>query len=527
MKVGNYRSIGLALILLAIIPLAKICNAQDLSVQTSDGTPVINGTSVVDLGPADLGAYASKTFTLINTGTDAIAAINFTPVDPNSSYFEISTDWEVTAPGEETALAGPKRIGPSKSGSIHDSLTIVLVSPFTLPPGFSMTFSVSGRPPNLGPISGTIQILSTNPARPAFTFGVTASGTTGFVELNRAYGSYAGALSGSDGAMTGYLRLTLNKQDSASGVILQGGRRTVVHGAFNRAGKFFGHPSALSLQMSSGYDSPEALEDYFVYGGFTSATGSASIEAWHAGAGGPKFYGFAPNHSAILLDGTASGETAPAGTGFGLLNISAGGYGRFVGRMGDGTPFSFGTPLTTAADDTFFQFIFFRAHLYGAQGFFGGTISLIVSDHYIDEIGHAEWSRPQNQKSAFYPSGFNQTLTVDGGPVYTENSTPITSGTFTLRGGGIPSPLTASIVGSPWTQSLALGLPSYLTTTGAMFSGTLLYPGTNTLVHAFGLIKYGDHPAGGGYFLSPKINGVTFSSAIDVSAPQVTSYAAP
>lgn len=98
----------------------------------------------------------------------------------------------------------------------------------------------------------------------------------------------------------------------------------------------------------------------------------------------------------------------PQGDGYASLRITAKGGVTLAGRLGDGTTITQGGPLTS--DGRFQVFI----PIYKKAGVLTGWVDFVPQTGISDFNGVLHWSKPENDRDALYPQGFDLALDLMG-----------------------------------------------------------------------------------------------------------------
>jgi hypothetical protein len=138
---------------------------------------------------------------------------------------------------------------------------------------------------------------------------------------------------------------------------------------------------------------------------------------------------------ALPADPAHPEATAPQGTGYGTITVSAAGLVRLVGVLGDGTAISAGGPLTAGGGFSVY------APLYGNTGYVNGTITLVSATAGTAFTGQLHWFKPPSN-AALFGAGFSIDPTVigsgyEGPPAHTILSFAGGHATFDATGAGL------------------------------------------------------------------------------------------
>jgi hypothetical protein len=221
----------------------------------------------------------------------------------------------------------------------------------------------------------------------------------------------------------------------------------------------------------------------------------------------------------LLMSGTDTATTIPQGTSYATLTVPlTGGAATLTGKLSDGTPFTYATHI--ASGPYGHQILVFDGALYRSKGFFGGPLTFAtLADTNV--TGIFQWVRPGAQSRTLYPMGFNTLLDVSGAtylpPVRNNQPIPLSSGTFTVSGGGLPNPISEPVFITVYPAETVVltsndGNPNKLKVTlngvAGSFTGSFTHTVTNKTVTFSGLLYQNNNdPGAAGYFVGPSLIG--------------------
>jgi hypothetical protein len=458
-----------------------------ISVQEPVGTALTNNSSTVNFGPVVSGSTLSLQFAIVNAGTAPLTGLSLAIGGANADRFTASS-----------------------------------LTSGTLAIGGTSNFTVGCTPIGLGAIAATLTVTSNDPVNPTFTVALAATGTNGPVTFKYSAGSYVGLLTGTNNSVRGYAALTLSAKGALTGKFyLDGvltGPSTVVHGAFATNGQYTGTPSNVSMLLTSGSGGPGNPAGYQILSTATSLSGPVPYIAYHAAYTATQKVTEGRKYT-LLMSGTDTSSTVPQGTSYATLTIPAsGGSASLSGKLADGTAFTYASFI--ASGPYGHQILVFDGSLYHSKGFFGGPLTFApLTD--TDLTGIFQWVNPGGQSKILYPSGFNTLLDVAGAlyvtPVRNNQPIPLSTGTFTVSGGGLPSPIPEPIFLTVYPAEKIIitgndGNPSNLKVTlngaAGSFTGSFIHTVTGKTVSFSGLLYQNNNdPGAAGYFVGPSLIG--------------------
>jgi hypothetical protein len=472
--------------------VANFLGIPVIAVQQPAGASLTSGSATVNFAIVTSGSTAQRAFTVLNNGAGNLTSLAASITGTNA------TEFQAAAPGAST-----------------------------LSPGSSTTLTVTYSPANIHTSAATLHITSNDPVTPSFDIILTASGTSGPINLKVGAGTYVGLIdasgTGAGTAFVGYVNLTLVKTGKVTGKLLFGGTTFAVTGVVDGSGNFKGKPSSLGLLLSSGSGGESNPAGYWMDGSITGQDEVSSFQAYHA-AYGKGQVALETGKYTVLLNGADTSASFPQGTGYATLSIAKTGGVTLVGKLADGSPFTYSSFIVSAPVGH--QVLVFDSNLYKKKGLVVGPITFEpLSDTDCD--GVLQWSRPAIPGS-FYPQGFNTTLDLGGAhylkPLKGSAPLPFLSGTFTLSDGGLAAPISVSVIlpGAPH-NTLGFGsndnnlkLSINLKTGG--FAGSFTLPSTKKPIPFSGMLYQNvNNPGAEGFFISPILSGTSLSGNVLLS----------
>ncbi len=320
------------------------------------------------------------------------------------------------------------------------------------------------------------------------------------------------------GTYSGIFFDTNQPQQRSSGFL---SLRLVSSGAFSGSMTLDGAASAFSGRFSSnGLASVRVVRrgkttltnslafnaaDQRVEGSVSDGTWTAPLQANRAVFNaGNKATAYAGRYT-LAIPGSSDPTAAPGGDGYGTLTVDLAGTIRLTGVLADGMAFS--QAATLSKDGAWPLY----ASLYSGKGSVVGWIAFTNSDGTLG--GNLNWIRPAIARTAYYGAGFNvQSAAI--GSLYTAtnrvNVLSMASGTVTLTGGNLASPIT-----DPVTVGLSSVVPDRSATNGlrltidrryGLLQGSFVNPAPRGIRVIRGVVLQ-SQSQGRGYFLGPNQSG--------------------
>ncbi len=234
-------------------------------------------------------------------------------------------------------------------------------------------------------------------------------------------GSYSGAIFDETDAGRGSFLFTLSAGGAASGAIILDGRRVPFQGLLNErtgavetvadlgAGPVF---IAFSFDFTGGSNSVSALV----------GTPAKALAFYGARAVDPKLGPlFATGRYTLLLEAKPAQNRPLIGSGFATIKVTPSGAVQWAGKLGDGTPLSFGAPLSRDSN-------LYRHFRYaGGKGIFTCFLGFAIGGAR-DCTGGAYWRRPAANAILAANAAVGLSLT---GSSFTPGETPWSSARLT------------------------------------------------------------------------------------------------
>jgi len=310
-------------------------------------------------------------------------------------------------------------------------------------------------------------------------------------------GAYYGILTGSSGAESGLVRVTVSATGLFSGRIFLSGSAFSFTGALDASGsatvtipQHGGQPLVLTLgaDLTGGSGAiTGTLSDGSETFSFTVDQSSYNPVTDAAPQAGRYTFVFAP-------DPSTTGSSAPQGNGFGAILVNTAGGAIISGRLADGTPFS--ATGRVANDGTLAIYAVPSGAPKGSN--LNGLLTFRSTD-VSDLDGTLEWTKGANSRDPFYPGGFVVQLPSVGSlfvrPTAGIQPMVTTSGIATamLGAGNLPQQMNIPMVISRTDRATMVtsGLPNLTLginpITGAV-TGRFVLPGGNLTRPVAGVI---------------------------------------
>ena len=230
-------------------------------------------------------------------------------------------------------------------------------------------------------------------------------------------GVYAGVVESSTGGVdqTGAVgNIAVSPKGAVSTTVMVGGRSVPMRGSFNDTGKLSsqltgknGAGATVFLQMqtevtSGGVEVVGTLFDDSGNGG--SVTAQKPVK-WVAKINPCPYAG---RYNLILPQRANGAPHMPTGEGFASILISATGKVTVSGVLGDGTPFTAASSVTTAGR------IPLQKRLYANKGSLAGVLQIREVPNVSDIDGKLRWVKPANPKAKLHKEGFDIGVTSLG-----------------------------------------------------------------------------------------------------------------
>lgn len=387
-----------------------------------------------------------------------------------------TTNWstQVTlAPGRNVIRA--KSIDLTGNESLLATCTVTLLKPLTV--------SVNGPAAAGGTSPGSVSsgFLGSSMREPGVSYSITAlagkgnvfdrwSGSNGLSSLlprltftmepglvltahfiSNPFPSVAGTYTGvaieqTDGSSRGLLTVSTGKQGAFTGSLLLSGSTHRFKGSFSNDGHATvaipgkgATPSVLELTL----DMSGASES--VIGAFTTGEGSYLAQADLLPFTSKTPTALAGQYT-VLIDPSEQSGT-PAGYGYGAMRVGTKGTVRIAGKLGDGSPVSYGGSVNRKGD-----LAIYIANYYKRLGYFCGNLA--YDSTAFAYFGQMQWVKPLRAGEVFYPAGFDTQVSMHGAPYsYSAGSSLLLgipsapgNGRITFSGGNLSSELTKTVI---------------------------------------------------------------------------------
>ncbi len=211
----------------------------------------------------------------------------------------------------------------------------------------------------------------------------------------------------------------------------------------------------------------------------------------------------------LLIPGSENASAQPGGNGFGAVTVNASGQVTFSGILGDGTPVTSGSIVSSQGQWPFY------ISLYGGQGSILGWLSFTNEGDISGQLG---WFKLPQTKARLYPGGFTNGTDVIGSVYAYTNGLPVlglTDGQLCLTNGN----LAQSITNDPATNRLTFK------TASGLFKGSVMNPETGKPISVNGIVLQ-NQDFGAGYFLGTTESGSVVLAASGAAGPNIASHAA-
>jgi hypothetical protein len=203
----------------------------------------------------------------------------------------------------------------------------------------------------------------------------------------------------------------------------------------------------------------------------------------------------------LVIPGNNNGADQPAGNGFGSVTINALGKVNFSGMLGDGTPV---TSTSIVSSDGQWPFY---ASLYGGKGSILAWLSF-TNNGVIS--GQMNWFKLPQATANLYPSGFTNSPEAVGSVYLYTNGLPIlgfTNGLLSLTSGNFQQSITNQVALVPDKEdSDQNGATLTFNTSSGLFKGTVMNAETSKPIAFKGAILQNQN-MGAGFFLSTNESG--------------------
>ncbi len=216
----------------------------------------------------------------------------------------------------------------------------------------------------------------------------------------------------------------------------------------------------------------------------------------------------------LLIPGSENASAQPGGNGFGAVTLSDSGTVTFSGILGDGTPVTSTSIVSSEGQWPFY------ASLYGGKGSILGWLTF-TNDGVIS--GQTGWFKQPQATARLYPGGFTNSTEVIGSAYQYTNGLPVlgfTEGQLSLTNGDLAQSITNQIVLGPGNQATEPSASNQsadkltFKPSSGLFKGSVLNPETGKPIAINGIVLQNQN-FGAGYFL-----GTTESGSVLLSPTQ-------
>ena len=237
------------------------------------------------------------------------------------------------------------------------------------------------------------------------------------------------------------------------------------NGATNVISLHNGTALTLDFQISDGSPGDQ------VTGHLTDGTWTATLSGDLAVFGKANPAPFAGNYT-LVIPGSETNSSLPAGDGFGTVKVNASGRVNFAGTLADGTKISQSATLSKIGYWPLY------IPLYSGNGSLMSWLAF-ASNTTNDFSGTLSWIKQAGSKSKYYLGGFTCECDTFGSTyVSTGSILNLPTANLTFSGGGLASAITNSITIGPGSKIITPGKDlkvSFSASTGT-FKGTFLDP---------------------------------------------------
>jgi len=216
----------------------------------------------------------------------------------------------------------------------------------------------------------------------------------------------------------------------------------------------------------------------------------------------------------LLIPGSENASVQPGGNGFGAVTVSDSGTVTFSGILGDGTPVTSTSIVSSEGQWPFY------VSLYGGKGSILGWLSF-TNEGVIS--GQTGWFKQPQATAKLYPDGFTNSAEVIGSAYQYTNDLPVlgfTEGQLSLTNGDLAQSITNQIALGPDAQATEQSASNQsadkltFKTTSGLFKGSVLNPETGKPIAVNGIVLQNQN-FGAGFFL-----GTTESGSVLLSPTQ-------
>ena len=208
----------------------------------------------------------------------------------------------------------------------------------------------------------------------------------------------------------------------------------------------------------------------------------------------------------LLIPGSENASVLPGGNGFGAVTVSDSGTVTFSGILGDGTPVTSTSIISSEGQWPFY------VSLYGGKGSILGWLTF-TNEGVIS--GQTGWFKQPQATAKLYPGGFTNSAEVIGSAYQYTNGLPVlgfTEGQLSLTNGDLAQSITNQIALGPEAQATeqsadkqSAGKLTFKTSSG-LFKGSVLNPETGKPIAVNGVVLQNQN-FGAGCFLGTTETG--------------------
>jgi hypothetical protein len=208
----------------------------------------------------------------------------------------------------------------------------------------------------------------------------------------------------------------------------------------------------------------------------------------------------------LLIPGSENATAQPGGNGFGAVTVSESGAVTFSGILGDGTPVSASSIVSSEGQWPFY------VSLYGGKGSILGWLSFTNNGVISGQVG---WFKLPQATAKLYSGGFTNSTEVMGSVYQYTNDLPVlgfTQGQLSLTNGDLGQSITNQIDLGPGSQQTdegagkQAGYKLTFKTASGLFTGSVIDPATGKPIQVNGVVLQNQN-FGAGLFLGTTESG--------------------
>lgn len=334
--------------------------------------------------------------------------------------------------------------------------------------------------------------------------------TNGFIE---AAGTYYGLFSDTNNGVAqqsaGFVKMTTTTKQKFSGQLqLDGGKASF-------AGKFdLGGNAVINSVKRTGKSSLNINLRLCLDGGDqVTGTVSEATNGWSSTLLGDRAVFKTSNPATnfwsrytMLLPGCTNAAVAPAGNGYGLINVSASGVPTISGKLGNGQPLKPSAAAVSKRGD-------YPLYSPSSNGCLIGWVNFTNLPQRT-LTGNPAWIKCSGNEG-FYNAGFTNEIAIVGSGYTSPGSggrtINITNGAVSLKDGNLPGPVTNLVTISDANKitmvqtNIPMKSPTF-TKSGGLLSGKFVHPATGVQTDMKGVYLQNQNYVGG-YFLGTNQSG--------------------